>query len=423
MPTQLTDTAITKALTDTAIAKALRVAAETKKRKDISDPREPGLRLRVTPAGGAAWVLACRDRAGRMRRFPLGVYSAADGAMGIKDAREAARAMRHKVRQEGADPIAEQRAERARAAATRAGIGTLQSLLDQFGRQRASGLKSWPAYERNIDRVFKPHLAKALADLTLADLQLTADLYPAKQQAALAVRCIRPMLKWASAPGRALVPAEFVQITQPATVRRRDRVLSHAELARLLPVLIASESPYAAAMMMMFYTLGRRSEIDGARWGDLDWTAGTLTISGERSKNKQPHTVPLPAQAVELLRARLPAGADPAGLIFTTRGGGPLASWDRETKAIQSASGTAGWHRHDLRRTGATMLGDLGETPDVIEAALNHASIRSPLAATYNRSRYRPRVAAALQRLADALDGIEAGAAQVVPLRAMVGAA
>ncbi len=56
--------------------------------------------------------------------------------------------------------------------------------------------------------------------------------------------------------------------------------------------------------------------------------------------------------------------------------------------------------------------------PDIIEAALNHTAIRSQLAATYNRSRYRPQVAAALQRLADALDGIEAGAAKVVPMRA-----
>jgi hypothetical protein len=50
------------------------------------------------------------------------------------------------------------------------------------------------------------------------------------------------------------------------------------------------------------------------------------------------------------------------------------------------------------------MLGDLGELPDIIEAALNHTAIRSPLAATYNRSRYRPQVAAALQRLADEFD-------------------
>ena len=66
------------------------------------------------------------------------------------------------------------------------------------------------------------------------------------------------------------------------------------------------------------------------------------------------------------------------------------------------------------------MLGEIGELPDIIEAALNHVSIHSPLAATYNRSCYRPQVAATLQRLAEALDGIEAGAAEVVPLHARV---
>jgi integrase len=102
-----------------------------------------------------------------------------------------------------------------------------------------------------------------------------------------------------------------------------------------------------------------------------------------------------------------------AELIFATSSGAPLGNWDRETKAIHKASGTVGWNRHDLRRTGATILGEMGELPDIIEAGLNHTSIRSPLAATYNRSRYRPQVAIALQRLADALDGIEAGGAEV----------
>src|SRR6202034_1733933 len=92
-------------------------------------------------------------------------------------------------------------------------------------------------------------------------------------------------------------------------------------------------------------------------------------------------------------------------------------NWDRETKALQEDSGTTGWTRHDLRRTGATMLGDMGELPDIIEAALNHVAIRSTLAATYNRSRYRPQVSAGVQRLADALEGIGAGAGQVIPLR------
>jgi integrase len=140
------------------------------------------------------------------------------------------------------------------------------------------------------------------------------------------------------------------------------------------------------------------------------------TVPGERTKNAERHTVPLSRQAIALLRTLDPGSA--GELVFRTFTGGPISNWDRETKVLQEASGTERWTRHDLRRTGATMLGEMGELPDIIAAALNHVSIHSPLAATYNRSRYRPQVAAALQRLANALDGIEAGVAKVVPLHA-----
>ena len=54
--------------------------------------------------------------------------------------------------------------------------------------------------------------------------------------------------------------------------------------------------------------------------------------------------------------------------------------------------------------------------PDIIEAALNHVTIHSQIATIYNKSRYRPEVAAALQRLGDALNNIEHGAAGIVRL-------
>jgi hypothetical protein len=43
-------------------------------------------------------------------------------------------------------------------------------------------------------------------------------------------------------------------------------------------------------------------------------------------------------------------------------------------------------------------------------------TIRSQIATVYNKSRYRPQVAEALQKLADACDGIEQGGAQVITL-------
>jgi integrase len=405
---------VAKRLTDAAITKALRDAAQSGKRSDLADSGQPGLRLRLTPAGSATWALACRDRKGRMRRFSLGAYP----ALGLSDARTSARVMHHKVRHEGADPTAARRAERTRAAEAKDGAGTLAALLDLYERQKGGKLRSWAQYRSSIERVFGVFLRRPLADLRLADLQLAADGYGAQAVASLAVRCLRPMLKWSSAPGRRYVAPELAVISPPAAVRRRERVLGRDELARVLPALRASERPHADAMRLMLMTLLRREEVCGARWRDLDWRAGTLTIPGERAKNGQPHVVPLPRQVIALLRKRLLGEPDPATPVFSTSRGGALQNWDPETKAIQAASGTQGWTRHDLRRTGATMLGDMGETPDIIEAALNHVSIRSTLAATYNRSRYRPQVAAALQRLADALDGIEAGAANVIPLRA-----
>jgi integrase len=402
-------------LTDSAIAKATRDAAETGVRQELIDARQPGLRLRATPAGARTWGMACRDGAGRMRRFTLGTYP----ALGIAEARDAASTLRQRVQHEGADPTADKRRRRAETEAARAGIGTLGAVLEAYGAKEGKRLKSWGASRKRVAVVFESLLGRPASGLTVGDMQLAVDRYPSAMSAAFAVRTIRPALRWAAAPGRAYVPAELASVRPPVGSTRRKRVLTREELAAVLSVLRASRRPYAAALRFMLLTLARRQEAALARWRDVNMQAGTWTI--QDTKNGEAHVVPLPRQAIELLQAIRPADTKGADLIFHTSTGAPLLNWDRETKAIHEASGTAGWHRHDLRRTGATMLGEMGELPDIIEAALNHTSIRSPLAATYNRSRYRPQVTAALQRLADALDGIEAGAAEVVPLRATAG--
>jgi integrase len=383
---------------------------------DLSDAALPGLRLRLTAAGSRTWVLACRDMLGRMRRFTLGDYP----TMGIADAREAARGMRAEVRK-GADPVAESKRLRAIGRQARDGIGTLSALLDLYTREKGERLKSWAECRRRIDSVFSPFLNRPVATLKAADLQLQADGWKAKQSAAAAVRYLRPVLKWAVRRG--YCSADLAHLAPPATVRRRRRVLTRDELTALLPILRTSSRPYAAALRFMLLTLTRRQETALARWRHVNMEARTWSIL--ETKNGEPHVVPLSRQAIELLRSRLsaddsgnPKQPEASALIFATSTGAQLSNWDRETKALQDASGTSGWTRHDLRRTGATMLGEMGELPDIVEAALNHVSIRSPLAATYNRSRYRPQVAAALQRLADALDGIEDRAPEVVPLHA-----
>jgi integrase len=354
-----------------------------------------------------------------MRRFPLGAFP----TVGVAEAREKARALHVQVKQAGADPVAERRKDRAIARDAKAGIGTLAALLTLYGDKQGSKLKTWTECQRRVESVFAPFLQRPLATMARHDLQLAADTWPSQQSAAAAVRYLRPILKWAE--HRGYVPAGLATIAPPVTVRRRDRVLSRDELGALLPALRASARPYAACMRFMLLTLSRREEAAAARWRDVDLIAGTWTIL--ETKNGQPHVVPLSRQAIELLHDLMRVDdrggrITPAGeaRIFATVTGEALTNWDREAKQVMEACGVTGWTRHDLRRTAATMLGEMGELPDIIEAALNHVAIRSQLAATYNRSRYRPQVAAALQRLADALDGIERGGAQVVQLRPAV---
>lgn len=398
-------------LTATAIEAATRKARESGRLVELIDASTAGLRLRIAARGRRAWVLATRDTFGSLRRFPVGEYP----SMGIAEARARASAVRSEIKA-GADPVADARRRRQAAREGVEGIATLADLLAVYEVAEGSRKRSWDEQKARIESVFGKLLRKPLATVALVDFQLVADRWPAAASASAACRYLSPILKWASAPGRGYVSAIMTGLRPPAASGRRDRVLSRDELARLLPVLKASPRPYAACLRFILLTLARREEAAGARWRDIDLEAGVWTIT--ETKNGQPHAVPLSRQARALLAEMKPEGADPLALVFATRTGERLGNFDRETRALQEASGTEGWTRHDLRRTGATMLGEMGELPDIVEAALNHVAIRSRLAATYNRSRYRPQVAAALQRLADALDGIEAGAAEVVPLEA-----
>jgi integrase len=122
-------------------------------------------------------------------------------------------------------------------------------------------------------------------------------------------------------------------------------------------------------------------------------------------------------------RPRLPVNDKetirPDSLVFPSKGGGILSNWDRETKRLHLLSGTSGWHRHDLRRAVATMLGDLGFAPHVVRVVLGHADIAEGVTAVYARSRYQREHREALQALADEIDRIIVGTDKVVRLSAV----
>jgi hypothetical protein len=69
-------------------------------------------------------------------------------------------------------------------------------------------------------------------------------------------------------------------------------------------------------------------------------------------------------------------------------------------KAIQIPA----WRLHDIRRTVATGLGNIGILPHVVEQILNHQSgSKGGVAGVYNKALYEPEKRIALDRWADHL--------------------
>jgi hypothetical protein len=75
------------------------------------------------------------------------------------------------------------------------------------------------------------------------------------------------------------------------------------------------------------------------------------------------------------------------------------------------------WALHDIRRTVATGMAEIGVQPHVIEAVLNHVSgHKAGVAGVYNRASYAGEMAAALDKWAGYIKTI-VSPANVVPLR------
>jgi integrase len=384
-------------------AKQLSAAKPGKVPIELIDGLVPGLRVRVMPSGTHTWSLSIRDSKGVRRRFVVG------SGLKLAEARRQADELRQAVRA-GADPTATRRGARRRAEAARDGNGTLAALIEvYFANGPGATQRRASRSKQLVLTVFEKLAILPALDIDRADLQLAADGWGSKSTASLAVRILRPVLKWAAKRGYA--QAGVADLDQPGKIGKRERVLSADEVKW---VWLKLNGQRGDVMRWLLWTGCRLNEAAGITWGEVN---GSLwTIPALRSKNGRERSIPLPRQAVELLSQR--QTGQPHDLVFPSTRGGQLSNWDRETKKLQAASGTSGWHRHDLRRTAATMLGDIGVAPHVVSVVLGHTHIAEGATAVYARSRYQREHQEALQALADEINRIVTGQGNVVRLTA-----
>ena len=153
------------------------------------------------------------------------------------------------------------------------------------------------------------------------------------------------------------------------------------------------------------------------RKSELSDDRAIWTIPGTRTKNKLAHVVPLSPLASEILATVKPVEGD---FMFTTTGRSPVSGWSKLKARIDERAGIRPWRLHDLRRTAATGMAEIGIPPHIVEAALNHVSgAKSGVAGTYNRAAYTNEKKAALERWAAHIVGlIQKKPLNVTPLAA-----
>src|SRR5262249_39618085 len=144
------------------------------------------------------------------------------------------------------------------------------------------------------------------------------------------------------------------------------------------------------------------------------------------SKNHRAHMITLPPAALKIVRAAADLRFhqhDGRDCLFGARAAYGFTAWAHDKAALdQRLSGAVKpWRLHDLRRTVATKMADIGTEPHVIEAMLNHYSgHRAGIAGIYNRSPYERAVTAALIRWSEHVLALVEGRreSKVVALRA-----
>jgi integrase len=382
-------------------------------RQQFSDTLERGLRLRVSPGGGISFQYQGRKLDGKLSTVTLGHYP----DISLRRARELAAGARIELKS-GIDVNGVKRSRRF-SENTGAEDATLGDILTEYEAEFAPRKKTWSiagprstrsTARRCIEAVYEPLLANRVSELTPSDLAKAMKAYTprsgktsANGQISRARAYLSPVLDWAAGRGKFVRAGagRAAQITTPDArethdpapddpkIRgERDRVLNEEELKLIIPLLVypapailgARVDPKAdfRPIMLRFIllTAARLDEVVQMRRRDLDkpnrvWVKPSVksTRGGPRGQS-----LPLSSAAFDLL-TELPHfnRLSDDDLVFPNTNGRPIGNWDRFQDLIDRASGTTGWHRHDLRRTAATLMVAVEVPLSTIDRILGHS--------------------------------------------------
>ena len=213
-------------------------------------------------------------------------------------------------------------------------------------------------------------------------------------------------------------PADDVGPASIATFVPKDRSLSPTEIRIMLKQLekVATLPTIRLGMRLFLLTMVRKSELQDATWDEVDFENAVWTIPKERMKRSKAHNVYLSRQVLDIIIA-LKTCAGNSRYVLPSRydADAPMsrATFNRVTYSVVEQAKKEGlplepFTVHDLRRTGSTLLNELGFNSDWIEKCLAHEDGRSSRG-VYNKAEYEVQRRHMMQEWSDIIDAWVAG--------------
>jgi integrase len=368
-------------------------------RYEMWDEARRGFGVRVTPRGAKSFVWLYHFE-GRPRRLTFGTYprlSLADAGVKLAEAK--------KLLDKGIDPGSRAVAERA----TERGAETVAELvatyLERYARPRK---RSAGEDQRILQKDVLPRWSSRKAkDITRREVvRLLNDVVDrgAPIQANRTLTILRRMFKFAV--GQAILEiSPCDQVEAPSAENERNRALSEDEIRLLWQALdSAPMEPNARRILRLMLVTGqRKSEVMGIHREEIDHEKGLWVLAATRAKNGREHLIPLSPLARQVIAETPPAEN---GYVFPSKltglpyrgqsidhatrylfDGRPISKPTKKPSQRTYTPPLAGvmerFTPHDLRRTVATRMRELGISRGDVKMVLNH--VETDVTARYDR--------------------------------------
>ena len=331
------------------------------------DSELKGFGVRVQRGDAKSYVLHYRVGTGRgapLRKLTIGRHGS---PWTPETARKEAKTLLGMI-EEGADPAADKMARRE--------APTIAELAERFLAEHADAKRKGSTaaeYRRLLDKIILPALGKRkVADVTRADVTKLhhanrAAPYQANRVLAVLSKMFNLAERWGLRPDGSN-PCRHVE---KFGERKRERMLSPAELARLGDALTAHDgSPHAvAAVKLLVFTGARLGEVLGLKWEWIDFERGEARLPDSKTGAKTLH-LPPPALAV---LAELPRLEGNPYVIAGAKSGAALVNLEKPWRAIRRLAGLDDVRLHDLRHAFASVAASSGMGLPIIGKMLGHS--------------------------------------------------